>query len=181
MGIETTNAKEIAIQSQQLEFSSKQVSDLIQSVADLKKELTEEKEINKASTNALEEYKMITSTASVNFRRGLSSHIDEQEEFEHDNTHEFKRQKLERRQRKLSNEYLDLNEDGSGDERMLKDIENSELRRKVDIMTCRIEESVEGFYKQKVELLNKVREVEIYYREKKQEDESTITALKSIP
>lgn len=173
--------KKIAIQSQQLEFSTQQINTLTRSVADLQKELQEEKNEHNSSIVALEELKKAKEASPMKM---LSSRVllkvDElsNENLQDEAVHE-KRGKRKRHSPRngggQSSYRLDLSEVKLGN----IELENQDLKKTVDLLTRRIENNVEEFYRQKSDLETVVREIERYYKEKQQQDESRILLLES--
>ena len=167
------------MQSQQLEFSTQQINTLTQSIADLQKELQEEKSEHNSSITALEELKKARESSPMKM---LSSRILEKvEETSSENVQEEIEKRGKRRRQSLRNGgqascRLNLNEVKLDN----IELENQDLKKTVDLLTRRIENNVEEFYRQKSDLETVVREIERHYKEKQQQDESRIMLLESI-
>jgi len=173
----TANAdQKIALQSQQLEFSNQQINTLSQSLADLKKELVEEKNEHNISIAALEELKKTRDVSPVKILSSrILNRVDEIQETSQEQDESEHEKKGSRRRNGGQTSRLNFSE--------IKfdtiELENQDLKKTVDLLTKRIENNVEDFYRQKGDLETVVREIERHYKDKQHQDESKIQLLES--
>lgn len=164
------------MQSQQLEFSTQKVANLTQSVVDLKKELAEEKHMRTSSANALEDLRRTMDMSVLRTNRNLTvAHVEEISE-DVEGTEYSSAKQPGKRKRNILRDQKD-----ERDEEWTRELEgeNDDLRKRVDILTRRIEMNVEEFHKHKEVLENMVRETENQYQEKYVQSEATVLSLNS--
>lgn len=165
------------MQSQQLEFSTQKVANLSQSVADLKKELAEEKHLRSSSVNALEEMRRTMDFSVLKTNRNLTvAQVEEISEDAEGAEYSSAKQPARRKRTTIINPKDDRDDEWT---RELEG-ENHDLRKRVDILTKRIEMNVEEFHKHKEVLENMVRETENQYQERYMQSEANILALNSM-
>ncbi len=164
------------MQSQQLEFNTQEIQTLTQSVADLKKELVDEKNEHQVSLTEVEELrKTIEACPPSTYRTSRQMRQDDGVKENEQTSGKKERKRFTQRDSCLSSRPLNIVGEKVDD----IELENQDLKRTVEILTRRIENNVEDFYKQKSDLEVVVREIERHYRDKQHSDESKIQLLES--
>ena len=176
-----TTERELAMRSQQLEFTAQEVKNLTQSVANLQQELKDEKELHTTSVTALEELRRsmtVSSPVALKSHRLLKKAEEIREDEEGTLTKRTERTKRRRGSPSPNAQESFLGRSAYQQHRDME-VENLELKRSVQNLTRKVESNVEEFYKQKNHLEQMVVEIERYYRDKYQQDQTRILMLES--
>lgn len=145
------NERNIRTQGNQLEYREEQLESLQRTIAELKKELKQERQAHKASVHAVEEIKKMIGVSPMRAPKRKESYQKDE----------------------VDKECRCITLDG-----VLK--ENQDLKRNIDILNARMESTVDEFYIQRNDLEKRVADIERHYREKQLQDEFSIATLKSI-